>query len=131
MVHKSLFAESGWFCIVLLMVKILNTTSKFSSKVYFYIHRFSLAHSFLNFIKQKNVQWLSYCMEPCKKKFYSFVNTCMSFLVHVQLYFTVQYRLQKQHVISNLPLRTSSWPQEDTDIIHIKSYSSASYLNAM
>lgn len=66
-----------------------------------------------------------------KKFFYSFVNTCMSFLVHVQLYFTVQYRLQKQHVISNLPLRTSSWPQEDTDIIHIKSYSSASYLNAM
>lgn len=109
MVHKSLFAESGWFCIVLLMVKILNTTSKFSSKVYFYIHRFSLAHSFLNFIKQKNVQWLSYCMEPCKKKFYSFVNTCMSFLVHVQLYFTVQYLLKKQHVISNLPLRTSSF----------------------
>lgn len=62
MVHKSLFAESGWFCIDLLMVKILNTTSKFSSKVYFYIHRFSLAHSFLNFIKQKNVQWLSYCI---------------------------------------------------------------------
>lgn len=55
----------------------------------------------------------------------------MSFLVHVQLYFTVQYRLQKQHVISNLPLRTSSWPQEDTDIIDIKSYSSASYLNEM
>lgn len=128
MVHKSLLAESGWFCIVLLMVKILNTTSKFSSKVYFYIHRFSLAHSFLNVIKQKNVQWLC---NHVKKIFHSFVNTCMSFLVHVQLYFTVQYRLQKQHVISNLPLRTSSWPQEDTDIIHIKSYSSASSLNAM